>query len=168
MNAFRLILDRLLGSIICVLMAVMVLNVVWQVFTRFVLGTPSSFTEEAARYMMIWAGLLGAAYAAGQKAHLALDLLTANLTGSRKRLSDLFIHFSALLFSVGVLGWGGGRLVWIQLSLGQQSAALQWKLGYVYMAVALSGLFITLYSLLGLVETLRGDARRGAQSGGLN
>lgn len=168
MSAVRRLIDRLLGTLICVLMAVMVLNVVWQVFTRFVLGTPSSFTEEAARYMMIWAGLLGAAYAAGQKAHLALDLLTVNLTGARKRASEIFIHLTALAFSVGVLGWGGGRLVWIQLSLGQQSAALQWKLGYVYLAVAISGLFITFYSLLGLLESMKGETQRGTQSGGLN
>jgi TRAP-type C4-dicarboxylate transport system permease small subunit len=163
MNALRRILDRLLGTVVCVLMAAMVVNVCWQVFTRFVLKTPSSFTEEAARYMMIWAGLLGAAYAAGQKAHLALDLLTANLAGARKRASEIFIHLTALVFAVGVLGFGGGRLVWIQLSLGQQSAALQWKLGYIYLAVPVAGAFIAVYSLLGLIETLRGgEAGAGA------
>lgn len=168
MKTLRLILDRLLGSVVCVLMAVMVLNVTWQVFTRFVLGTPSSFTEEAARYMMIWAGLLGAAYAAGQKAHLALDLLTASLTGARKRASDVFIHLSALAFSIGVLVLGGGRLVWIQLSLGQQSAALQWKLGYIYLAVPVAGAFIALYSVLNLIETLRSGNEPKVQGGGVN
>lgn len=164
MKTLRLLLDRLLGSIVCVLMAAMVVNVCWQVFTRFVLKTPSSYTEEAARYMMVWAGLLGAAYAAGQKAHLALDLLTANLAGARKRMSEVFIHLTALVFALGVLGFGGGRLVWIQLSLGQQSAALQWKLGYVYLAVPVAGAFIALYSVLGLIETLRGG-ETGAGAG---
>ncbi len=168
MKTLRLVLDRLLGSVVCVLMAVMVLNVSWQVFTRFVLGTPSSFTEEAARYMMIWAGLLGAAYAAGQRAHLALDLLTANLTGARKRASEVFIHLSALAFSIGVLLLGGGRLVWIQLSLGQQSAALQWKLGYIYLAVPVAGAFIALYSILGLIETLRGGNEPKVREGGVH
>lgn len=169
MKALRVILDRLLGSIVCVLMVAMVVNVCWQVFTRFVLKTPSSYTEEAARYMMIWAGLLGAAYAAGQKGHLALDLLTAALEGGRKRVSEIFIHLCALAFAIGVLGFGGGRLVWIQLSLGQQSAALQWKLGYVYLAVPVAGFFITAYSLIALVETLRGEKPiETAQGGGLN
>lgn len=168
MKTLRLILDRFLGSVVCVLMAVMVLNVTWQVFTRFVLGTPSSFTEEAARYMMIWAGLLGAAYAAGQKAHLALDLLTAGLTGARKRASDVFIHLSALAFSIGVLVFGGGRLVWIQLSLGQQSAALQWKLGYIYLAVPVAGAFIALYSVLNLIDTLRSGNEPKVREGGVH
>jgi TRAP-type C4-dicarboxylate transport system permease small subunit len=148
-------MDRLLAITIAALMATMVLNVLWQVFTRFVIGRPSSYTEEAARYMMIWVGLLGAAYAAGQKSHLALDLITARLTGARKRVSELFIHSAVLLFSLAVLVGGGGRLVWIQLSLGQRSAALQLKTGYVYLAVPLAGVFIALYSIMALVETLR-------------
>jgi TRAP-type C4-dicarboxylate transport system permease small subunit len=168
MNSLRAGIDRLLGSVICVLMAAMVLNVLWQVFTRFVLKNPSSFTEEAARYMMIWVGLLGSAYASGKKSHLALDLLTAKLQGGRKRASEIFIHSLVLLFALTVLVGGGGRLVWIQLTLGQQSAALQLKLGYVYLAVPLAGLFIAFYSVLFLAETLRGETEVSRQSSGLN
>jgi TRAP-type C4-dicarboxylate transport system permease small subunit len=167
-KSLRTLIDRLLGSVICLLMAAMVLNVLWQVFTRFVLKNPSSFTEEAARYMMIWVGLLGSAYATGQKAHLALDLVTAKLNGARKRNSELFIHGVMLLFALAVLVGGGGRLVWIQLSLGQQSAALQLKLGYVYLAVPLAGAFIAFYSVGALLDTLRGETRGGGQSSGLN
>jgi len=168
MKTLRLALDRLLGSVICVLMAAMVLNVLWQVFTRFVLRHPSSFTEELARYMMIWVGLLGSAYAAGKKSHLALDLITARLHGARKRTSELIIHSSVLLFSLAVLVAGGGRLVYIQLSLGQQSAALQVKLGYVYLAVPLAGVFIVFYSVMALLDAVRGEALTGEQSSGLN
>ena len=168
MRSFRAGIDRLLGSFICVLMAAMVINVLWQVFTRFVLKNPSSFTEEAARYMMIWVGLLGSAYATGKKSHLALDLITGKLQGGRKRASNLFIHTMVLLFALTVLVGGGGRLVWIQLSLGQQSAALQLKLGYVYLAVPLAGLFMAFYSALFLRETLHGETKGGEQSSGLN
>ena len=168
MTALRRVVDRLLGLTICLLMAVMVLNVLWQVFTRFVLRHPSSFTEEAARYMMIWVGLLGAAYASGKKAHLALDLLTARLQGARKRTSEIIIHTVVLCFSLAVLIAGGGRLVWIQLSLGQQSAALQVKLGYVYLAVPLAGVFIAFYSIAALLDAVRGDTVQGEQSSGLN
>lgn len=158
MTTFRQQLERLLGGAICALMGGMVLNVLWQVFTRFVLRQPSSFTEELARYMMIWVGLLGSAYASGRKSHLALDLITAHLHGARKRVSELVIHTAVLVFSLAVMVGGGGRLVWIQLSLGQQSAALQIKLGYVYLAVPLAGLCIAFYSLHSLVETLRDRA----------
>jgi TRAP-type C4-dicarboxylate transport system permease small subunit len=168
MNTVRVALDRLLGGTICVLMGAMVLNVLWQVFTRFVLKNPSSFTEEMARYMMIWVGLLGSAYATGQKSHLALDLITAKFSGARKRASELFIHSIVLLFAATVLVGGGGRLVWIQLSLGQKSAALQLKLGYVYLALPLAGAFIVFYSLMALRDALRGETKVAEQSSGLN
>jgi TRAP-type C4-dicarboxylate transport system permease small subunit len=168
MKTIHAVLDRVLGATICLLMAVMVFNVLWQVFTRFVLRQPSSFTEEAARYLMIWVGLLGAAYATGRKSHLALDLLTAHLHGARKRASDLFIHSAVLLFALTVMVGGGGRLVWIQLTLGQQSAALQWKLGYVYLAVPLAGAIIVFYSVVALLEAARGGTETGERSAGLN
>ena len=168
MKSLRLAIDRLLGSAICVLMAAMVINVLWQVFTRFVLRNPSSFTEEAARYMMIWVGLLGSAYAAGKKSHLALDLITGRLQAGRKRVSEIIIHSIVLGFTLAVLVGGGIRLVWIQLSLGQQSAALQLKLGYVYLAVPLAGVFIAFYSVVFLIEAFRGETEVAHQSSGLN
>jgi TRAP-type C4-dicarboxylate transport system permease small subunit len=168
MKTLRHAIDRFLAWAICLLMAAMVLNVLWQVFTRFVLRHPSSFTEEAARYLMIWVGLLGAAYATGRKSHLALDLLTAHLQGGRKRASDLFIHAVVLVFSLAVLVGGGGRLVWIQLSLGQQSAALQIKLGYVYLAVPLAGVFMVFYSIVALRDAWRDKEEAAEHSAGLN
>jgi TRAP-type C4-dicarboxylate transport system permease small subunit len=168
MKAVRHLLDRVLGGAIGVLMAGMVLNVLWQVFTRFVLRHPSSFTEELARYMMIWVGLLGSAYASGRKSHLALDLLTAHLQGRRKRWSEIFIHAAVLVFVLTVMVGGGIRLVWIQLSLGQQSAALQLKLGYVYLAVPLAGACIAFYSIHALRDALRGHTEAAQQSSGLN
>lgn len=168
MKAWRVAIDRMLGAVIGLLLAAMVLNVLWQVFTRFALRNPSSYTEEAARYLMIWLGLLGSAYASGQKAHLALDLLTAKLAGARKRASEIFVQAVVLVFALAVMVGGGGRLVWIQLSLGQQSAALQLKLGYVYLAVPLAGALIVFYSVAALIDAVRGATRAGEQSAGLN
>ena len=168
MKQLRHGLDRILRGAIALLMAGMVINVVWQVFTRFVLKTPSSYTEEAARYSMIWLGLLGAAYCSGHKSHLALDLLTGKLKGRSRQVLEIFIQACLLAFALAVLVGGGGRLVWITLQLGQTSAALQIKLGYVYLAVPVSGVLIALYALMDLADALRGRAHDAAQSGGLS
>jgi TRAP-type C4-dicarboxylate transport system permease small subunit len=159
-KAVRGTLDRILGTGLAVLMAAMVLNVLWQVCTRFVLRTPSSFTEEIARYLMIWVGMFGAAYATGRKAHLALDLLTGRLQGGARRTSECFIHAVVLSFAA---------LVWVQLSLGQKSAALQLNVGLIYLAVPLAGAAIVLYSLGALLDLRRGpEANAGQASSGLN
>ena len=74
-------LDRLLDTGLWVAMLSMTLTVIWQVFTRFVLRDPSSWTEELAIFLLIWIGLLGSAYALRRKAHLGVDVLTNRLSG---------------------------------------------------------------------------------------
>ena len=68
-------IDKILGNALVIIMGTMVLNVLWQVFTRFVVGNPSSFTHELARNLMIWVGVLGSAYVSGTNMHVAIDVL---------------------------------------------------------------------------------------------
>lgn len=146
--------NKILEWFLIVLMAVNVLNVLWQVFTRFILKNPSSFTEELARYLLIWVGLLGASYTAGQKMHLAIDVILKSLEGRARALAELCIQFFIFLFALFVMVIGGFRLVLITLKLNQISAALQIQLGYVYLVLPLSGLLIMFYAFLSFMERL--------------
>jgi TRAP-type C4-dicarboxylate transport system permease small subunit len=155
MQRIRSSIDQILKWMVIVLMGVMVLNVLWQVFTRFVLRDPSSYTEELARYLLVWVGLIGAAYAASQKMHLAIDILTARLHGKSRHYAEMFIHSCTFLFALLIMVIGGLRLVNLTLTLNQISAALQVKLGYVYLALPLSGLIIMFYAAWFFAEQLR-------------
>ena len=139
--------DRVVGWILVALMGFAVANVLWQVFTRFVLANPSSFTDELARYLLIWIGLLGASYAAGRQQHLAIDLLPSKLVGRARYYLSVILESCIFLFALSVLVFGGIRLVVLTLSLGQTSAALHVPIGYVYLALPLSGLLIMFYSV---------------------
>lgn len=149
------IVDLVLKWILVTLMALMSINVLWQVFTRFVLQNPSSYTEELARYSLVWAGVLGAAYVAGNKMHLAIDLLSMKLKGKSKSFLEIFIQISVLVFAVVVMVIGGFRLVTITLTLNQISAALQIPLGYVYLAVPVSGFLIVFYSIYHILDEIK-------------
>lgn len=151
----RSILDSVLAKVVATLMGTLVLVVLWQVFTRFVLRDPSSWTEELARYLMIWVGLVGAAYAAGRHKHLAVDLLAGKLSGQRAKTLRIVIGLCAITFAMAALFGGGMRLVWVMLKLGQTSASLQVPLGFVYLALPISGLLITFYALIDLIGDLR-------------
>ncbi|MEM9666973.1 MAG: TRAP transporter small permease [Bacteroidota bacterium] len=120
----------------------------WQVISRFVLNDPSSFTDELARYLLIWVGLLGASYASGQHLHLAIDLLPTLLKGRRRALLLLIIEILVFLFALGIMVIGGVRLVSLQLLLGQTSAALQLPLGVIYLVLPVSGALIMFYTSL--------------------
>jgi len=144
--------DRILESLLAVFMSASVFNVSWQVFTRFALRHPSSWTEELARFLLIWIGLLGASYAAGKKMHLPLDILLLKLKGGGRKLAELGIQVLIFVFALVVMVIGGFRLVAVTLRLGQVSAALKIKLGYVYLALPLSGFLIMFYSFVFFVE----------------
>ena len=144
--------DKILEWALVFLMAANVFNVLWQVFTRFVLKNPSSFTEELARFLLIWVGLLGASYAAGKKLHLAIDVVVHRFSPRSRLYAERLIQVFIFLFGLLVLVFGGIRLVAITLILDQVSAALQVKLGYVYLVLPLSGLLLMFYSVYFLVE----------------
>ncbi len=139
--------DRILLWLLSFLTIVMVLDVSWQVLSRFILKTPSSFTQELASYLLIWISLLGSAYALRQKAHLGIDLFTHRLSCQTRMVWECFIFSIVILFSVLVLIWGGGRLVFITLYLNQTSPALQIKMGYVYTVLPLTGVLMIFYSV---------------------
>jgi len=155
MNKIRLEVDKILGRALIIIMAVSVINVLWQVFTRFILKSPSSYTEELARFLLIWIGLLGASYAVGKRMHLAIDVVLLKLKGKMRILAEMLIQTLIFLFALSVMIIGGIRLLIITFTLNQISAALQVNLGYVYLIIPLSGLLIMFYAFVFFMEKYR-------------
>lgn len=148
---FRKRVDFILGWTVTIFMGVLVLNVLWQVTSRFIVGNPSSFTDELAGFLLIWVGLLGAAYATGQKQHLAIDLISQKMSPSKKRILDSIINSFIILFAVVVLIIGGTNLSYLTFQLNQISSALQLPIGYVYLVLPISGIFIIYYAATDII-----------------
>ena len=140
-------ITKVLSLFLIFLMAVIVLDVTWQVFTRFILKDPSSFTEELAGFLLIWIGLLGASYAFYTRAHLGIDILTMRLNPEKKRLVGMLIALIVFLFAFFVLVIGGLRLVNLTFTLHQISAAIGIPMGYVYLVLPLTGLLMMIYAV---------------------
>ncbi|MEF3077657.1 TRAP transporter small permease [Winogradskyella poriferorum] len=145
-------IDKILGNLLIVIMGVMVVNVIWQVFTRFVVGTPSSFTDELARYLMIWLGILGAAYVSGRNMHVAIDVLPQKASNKTQKYLKLVVYVLIILFALFAMVIGGCRLVYITYVLDQQSPALQIPLAFVYLAIPVSGLLIIYYKISDIIN----------------
>ena len=158
----RRIIDQILEIFVVIVISVLILDVVWNVFARYILNAPSSFSVELARYLLIWIGLFGSAYASGQKEHIAINLLPQKLQKRdprKKENLDKIINTLIALFALLVLVVGGAKLVFMSFQMGQISPTLQIPLGYVYLALPLSGLLIMFYAVheifYGLPENLK-------------
>ena len=130
----------------------MIIDVVWQVVSRYAVGKPSSFTEEFARYAMIWLVVLGAAYLNGQRAHLSMDYFVQKLDAKKQARRAQYIELLMLVFALVVMVIGGGNLVYTTLYLGQESPAMHIPLGYIYSIVPISGLLIVMYSVFNIFQ----------------
>ena len=144
--------DQALKVVCVTLFALLVVLVTWQVFTRLVLGSPSAWSEAAARYAFIWASLLGIAIATGEKADVVMDFLVRRLPVSLQRVTELLAYLTTLAFVAFVMVWGGVMVV--DAAWNQLHASLPFTVGQLYLALPIAGLFMGAYLLFHLVSTL--------------
>jgi TRAP-type C4-dicarboxylate transport system permease small subunit len=136
------------------LFALLVLDVLWGVVSRYWPGiTPSDWTEELGIYLLVWVSLLGSALTYRDRGHLGVDFLVAKFDAAARRLSAIVVELCVILFAAYALCYGGYLLVSETLASGQITPVLQWKTGYLYLAVPLSGVFIVAFAIEHLLES---------------
>ena len=152
-------IDFVLEKLMVGIMALLVIDVLWQVISRFLNSFLAAkfdtqiptqyyaFTDELAGFLLVWVALLGAAYAAGTRSHMAIELLQSKLSQAGNQKLAKIINMCMAAFSIPVMVVGGSILVFTRFYLGQVSAAMQIPIGFVYMVVPISGALITFYVL---------------------
>jgi len=140
-------INKIIEIALVLIFALLVIDVVWQVFSRYVIGKSYSFTEEFARYALIWLSLLGTAYLNGKQSHLSMDYFLDKLPTDKKESRKKVIEVMMFLFALLVLVIGGGNLVYTTFILGQKSPAMNISLGYIYSIIPISGLLVMYYSI---------------------
>lgn len=148
-------IDKGLEWTLILFMSILVIDVLWQVASRYLMKSPSSFTDELAGYLLIWVGLLGAAYVAGRREHLAIDILLQRSTPQRRYKLELTISAIIILFAVTVLIIGGAWLSYTRFYLSVKSAALGLPLGFVYLVLPISGILITYFDMDNMIQLIR-------------
>jgi TRAP-type C4-dicarboxylate transport system permease small subunit len=144
--------DKILEIFLVVLMTILVVDVVWQVASRFVFSNPSSFTDELAVFLLIWIGMAGAAYVKGKNEHLAIDILPDKLSPRNSNRLMVFINLFIIIFSLTTMVVGGSWLAHTRFQMEQVSSALQLPLGYVYAIMPVSGLLMIYYSVDDIID----------------
>ena len=121
----------------------------WQIFTRWVLGNPSTFTDELLRYVLIIAGFIGSAYCFYRDEHLALTLITDKAKGPFKLCLDIFIEICILFFVIYVFIFGGFKLANTATNV---SSVMHIPMKTLYMIEPICGILIVLARILKYVN----------------
>lgn len=144
---------------------ILVIDVLWGVASRYLLGNQASWSEELARLLMVWLALLGAALACREDRHLGLDVIVRQWPEDAQRYGRMFVHIAVMAFALIVMAGGGWRLVEQRFALGQTLPALGVAKAWFYLALPVSGGLITLFSAESLIAALWGEEPETEEAG---
>ena len=149
MKKVEKVLDTVMRFLMALAMLTLLVFGTWQIFTRWVLGNPSTFTDELLRYVLIIAGFLGSAYCFYRDEHLALTLITDKAKGPFKLALDIFIEVCILFFVIYVFIFGGFKLANTATNV---SSVMHIPMKSLYMVEPICGILIVLARILKYVN----------------
>ncbi|MGC0252064.1 TRAP transporter small permease [Pseudactinotalea sp. Z1748] len=127
-----------------------------QVFTRYVLNSPFVWTEELARFVLIWFAFMSAAFVMARRRHITVLLYSARSSGRVIAAIDAFAYFVVLMVSA-VMTYGGWDLV---RATGRLNApATDIPLSVVYAALLVGSVLMTLHAAFNLYLAARYPGR---------
>jgi len=127
-------LGKIESSLVTVILSVMTVTVFMQVFFRYVVKASLPFSEELARYLMVWAVFIGASMGARQGAHIGVEAIANLFPKSLKKFSIILSGSLSVLFCI-VITWLGFQVVSFIMQTGQKSPSMEIPMFYAYLAV---------------------------------
>lgn len=146
---------KVLSVFSIVALAILVIDVLWGVFTRYVMGAQARWTEEVAIILLVWVSFFGAAMAYADNAHLGVDYLVEKFHPAVRELTHRIVHFIVLLFALYGMLWGGIALMDQTTNI---TAALSLPQRWLYLVIPLSGGFFVLFSLHAILSPVKTEA----------
>ena len=126
-----------------------------QVFFRYALNQSLFWSEELARFLLVWLTFLGATVAYRRKVHPGIDVLVARMQPPLQKASILLTHLASMgLFAVMVI-YGFQFAYFVRLQI---SPALYLPKWIILSIIPVSGLILMVHGITFLLEALkRGD-----------
>jgi TRAP-type C4-dicarboxylate transport system permease small subunit len=126
--------------------------VVAQVFCRYVLNASLFWSEELARYLLVWLTFLGASSAYYRRVHPGIDIVTLRLKGSLKKLCRIAVHLASAGFFVVMIYHGCAFAYFIRTQISPALALPKW---IVFSVIPLSGVLFLLHCLAFLIADVK-------------
>lgn len=131
------VVDKIMEILIVVILVAMSLIVLWQVFTRFILNDPSTWSEELAKYLMIWLAFLAGAMGIKTGSHLGLTLISGSVANPVvKKTIWVISYILCLITGVIILVYGYKFMLVGKL---KTASSMNFTMTIVYAIIPLSG-----------------------------
>ena len=131
-----------LESILCVLLSTLSIVTFSQVIARYIFQAPLSWSEELARFLLLWLAMMSAAYAFKIKAHFALHFTVNYLPRRIQKLISIFVSLLVIIFLLGFIYYSFKFVIGVR---GHLAPALQIPMEIPYSACIVGGLLMLFY-----------------------
>lgn len=135
--------------LLAILMVAMTITVLLGVLFRYFLKMSFPWSEELARYLMIWIGFLGSSIALREGAHVGVKFF---INAMPKKVSNYFIFVSRVLIIVFLLFIIKYGLSMAMRNIDQISPVMQLSMFIPYFAIPFSGILMLIY----MVKSFKG------------
>ena len=133
----------------------MAILVAVQVFCRYILNSSLFWSEELARYMLVWLSFFGATVAYYRNLHPGVDALTSRLSAAKRRISQQLVYITTMGLAI-VMVISGTQFAWFVRM--QISPALSIHKWIILIVIPLSGVLLLVYALAFFLKTLQQDS----------
>lgn len=141
--------NRALGWLLAILLLVMTVLIFWQVFARFVIGKPLYFSEEIARFSMLWLTFLGAGYAYRKSLLISVDIVLEYAGERLSRFMRVLVVLVSLAFAVILVKYG---LDVVDRVSYQTAPSTRVSMMWPYLSVPIGGIVIMINSVGLLID----------------
>ena len=137
-------LERILKAVAVVLVALMLVTLAVQVFMRYALGKPLSWSEALALLGFAWVVVISSAIGVRRMTHARMTLLVDLLPEHLHVWADRLV--ALLLLGIGLFLAHAGWLYVLE-TRGSFSAAVRYPIEYLYLAAPVFGVLISLFAI---------------------
>ncbi len=144
LKGFLEVFDRAAFILVAALMGAMGVIAFMAVFYRFVLHDPITWSEEAARYMMVWVTFLGAGYAMGKGRHIGVTMFVEKLPEGARWKVTFAAEIIIMVFLAAVTVQGIKLMIGLW---GQTSPAMDFPMWIPYLAIPVGSVYMFMHLL---------------------
>lgn len=156
-RAFWILFLKIPEILLAALIAILVIFLTASVVGRYVFDIGLSWSDEASRLLFIWIVFLGFAVGVRHRAHIGVDWAIDRLP-QRQRWFVEIVQDAAILFFSVLFTWEAW--ITVRYSFLQRLPGLDISIAWLYFAVLVAGVLMTIYAIFNLWETMRGKRKR--------
>jgi TRAP-type C4-dicarboxylate transport system permease small subunit len=152
MKILERVFDLIEQGLGVLILLVMFISVLLQIFFRYVLQSPLTWTEEASRYSFIWIVLLGAAFAVRKKEHVVMEVLVNRFPDHVRKKISFGMNVMVLIALLYLLPISWDFFMFIK---GVSAPTLKISWGFLFFSAPLSIALMTIHTLISLIRPIR-------------